>query len=113
MYFNFFNFFLLACNPACTGAKRECKDGDCVCEDGFQDIDDDGDCEKSRKITDIEKNTLYYLQLFLLLACIPRTVFSVKPQNGSKKFIKSTFWAFFSWNFDFFPIQIVFPSLHS
>jgi hypothetical protein len=91
MYFNFFNFFLLACNPACTGAKRECKDGDCVCEDGFQDIDDDGDCEKSRKITDIEKNTLYYLQLFLLLAFIPRTVFSVKPQNGSKKFIKSTF----------------------
>ena len=26
---------------------------------------------------------------------IPRTVFSVKPQNGSKKFLKSTFWAFF------------------
>ena len=34
---------------------------------------------------------------------IPRTVFSVKPQNGSKSFLKSTFWAFFSWNFDFFP----------
>ena len=26
---------------------------------------------------------------------IPRTVFSVKPQNGSKKIWKSTFWAFF------------------
>ena len=26
---------------------------------------------------------------------IPRTVFSVKPQNGSKSFLKSTFWAFF------------------
>ena len=33
---------------------------------------------------------------------IPRTVVSVKPQNGSKKFLKSTFWVFFSWNFDFF-----------
>ena len=37
---------------------------------------------------------------------IPKTVFSVKPQNGSKSFLKSTFWAFFSWNFDFSPIEI-------
>ena len=37
---------------------------------------------------------------------IPRTVFSVKPQNGSKSFLKSTFWAFFSWNFNFSPIEI-------
>ena len=44
---------------------------------------------------------------------IPRTVFSVKPQNGSKKFLKSTFWAFFHEILIFFPIQIVFPSLHS
>ena len=54
-------FLLLACKPACTGANRECKDGDCVCEDGYQDIDDDSDCEKGRKITDIEKIVLYYL----------------------------------------------------
>jgi hypothetical protein len=45
---------------------------------------------------------------------IPRTIFSVKPQNGSQKFLKSTFWAFFLWNFEFFfPIQIVLKSLHS
>jgi hypothetical protein len=37
---------------------------------------------------------------------IPRIVFSVKPQNGSKSFLKSTFWALFSWNFDFSPIEI-------
>ena len=51
---------LLACT-ACTGANRECKDGDCVCEIGYQDIDDDGDCEKGRKITDIKK--LHYIIL--------------------------------------------------
>jgi hypothetical protein len=39
---------------------------------------------------------------------IPRTVFSVKPQNGSKKILKSTFWTFFLWNFDFFPIERAF-----
>ena len=36
---------------------------------------------------------------------IPRTVFSIKPQNVSKKILKSTFWAYFSWNFDFFPLS--------
>ena len=44
---------------------------------------------------------------------IPRTVSSAKPQNRSKKIIKFIFWAFSSWNFDFFPIQIAFPSLHA
>ena len=53
--FNCF-FFLLACNPACTEANRECIDGDCVCEDGYQEIGDDNDCEKGKQITDIEKN---------------------------------------------------------
>ena len=33
---------------------------------------------------------------------IPRTVFNIKLQNGSIQIQKSTFWAFFSWNFDFF-----------
>ena len=33
---------------------------------------------------------------------IPRTVFSVKPQNGSKIFLKSTFWVFFSRNLGLF-----------
>jgi hypothetical protein len=44
---------------------------------------------------------------------ISRTVFSVKPENGSKKVLKATIWAFFSWNFDFFsPIQIAFSTPH-
>ena len=37
---------------------------------------------------------------------IPRTVFSVKPQNGSKSFLKSTFWAFFHEILIFSPIEI-------
>ena len=42
---------------------------------------------------------------------IPRTVFSIKPQNGSKK---AHFLSLFFIKFWFFiPIQIVFPSLHS
>ena len=39
---------LLACT-ACTGANRKCKDGDCVCEIGYQAIEDDGDCEEGTK----------------------------------------------------------------
>ena len=61
--FNCF-FLLLACNPACTGANTECKDGDCVCEEDYQDIDDDGDCEKGRKITDTKKLHYIFLDCF-------------------------------------------------
>jgi hypothetical protein len=39
--------------------------------------------------------------------------FSVKPQNGSKKYWKSTFWAFFHKILIFSPIQIAFQSLHA
>ena len=65
-------FLLLACKPACNAATRECKDGDCVCKGGYQEIPDcvpppDFDniyrceCEKGRKITDIRK--LHYITL--------------------------------------------------
>ena len=67
-------FLLLACKPACNDIyqTRECKDGDCVCKDGYQEIPDcfpepnfDGiyrcECEKGRKITDIRK--LHYITL--------------------------------------------------
>ena len=63
-------FLLLACT-ACTGANRECKDGDCVCENGYQEIDCIPrptfgtiircECEKGRKIKDIEKIAIYHL----------------------------------------------------
>ena len=55
---------LLACT-ACGGAHRECKDGDCVCEAGYQEIVIPPEpsfvtinpptkvCEKGRKITDM------------------------------------------------------------
>ena len=61
---------LLACT-ACGGAHRECKDGVCVCEDGYQEIDcvpapsfepmdfNRCECEKGRKITDIKE--LHYI----------------------------------------------------
>ena len=39
--------------------------------------------------------------------------FSAKPQNGSKKILKSTFWVFFHEILIFFPIQIIFSSLYS
>ena len=55
---------LLECKPACRGANRKCKDGDCVCEIGYQAIDDDGDCEKGRKITNIEKTTRYTANVY-------------------------------------------------
>jgi hypothetical protein len=41
---------------------------------------------------------------------IPGTVYSVKPQNGSKSFQKSTFWAFFH---DFSYWNIIFKSIVS
>ena len=67
-------FLLLACKPACNAANRECKDGDCVCKDGYKEIDcipepifgpfgtiNRCECEKGRKIKDIEKIALYHL----------------------------------------------------
>ena len=61
---------LLACT-ACTGAHRECNDGVCVCENGYQEIDCIPpptfgtiircECEKGRKIKDIEKIAIYHL----------------------------------------------------
>ena len=41
---------------------------------------------------------------------IPGIVFSVRPQNGSKTFPKSTFWAFFSRSF-FFTIQMAISNI--
>ena len=65
----FLLFLILVCGPAtCTGANRECKDGECVCEDGYQEIVlppepifsiTEGPpikvCEKGRTITDIKE----------------------------------------------------------
>ena len=60
-------FSILVCGPAtCTGANRECKDGECACEDGYQEIVYPPEpifpiqppikvCEKGRKIKDINK----------------------------------------------------------
>ena len=39
--------FTLECVPACKGAGRVCKDGECVCEDDFQEFTPiDVDCER-------------------------------------------------------------------
>ena len=39
---------------------------------------------------------------------IPRTLFSVKPHNGLKRFLKSTFWVFFHEILIFFHIETAF-----